>query len=146
MWNREGRREVAGGFAASFEDLALAIPELADDLRLAGREPGWVNAATRAAELWGSRAMRGEVDDPSVAAAVVFVGANLVIVNADGERLTFRFDTRDFDRTASISVSGWYLTPAATRRALRLTSGRMTWHFDPNGAFVRTSLDDRPSN
>jgi hypothetical protein len=74
-----------------------------------------------------------------VAASIVFVGTGLVTVSAQGERHTFRFDTRDFDRAAAVSVSGFFLTPAATRKATRLTAGETTWHFDPNGTLTRVT-------
>jgi hypothetical protein len=136
---------LAGAFAACHQDLARAIPEVASELREASAEPAWRAAMERAADLWRTRHMRGEVSDRRVSAEVLFVGANLVTVLADGERLTFRLDTRDFDRTAAIWVSGWHLTPAATRRALRLTAGGTTWHFDPGGALLRTSRDTATS-
>ena len=95
---------LAGGFAANVEPIARAVPELAASLRVASTERFWQDAAVRAAELWKTRHMRGEVDDRSVVANVVFVGSNLVSVDAEGVRLTFRFDTSAFDRGQPTSV------------------------------------------
>jgi len=125
---------LAGGFAASSETLASAIPELADDFRSTKNVHAWTAAVERAADLWKNRHTRGGVDGRSVPAKIIFVGANLVTLEADGERLTFRFDTRDFDRNAPLTVSGWIRTPAGTRRATRLIAGDKTWHFDASGA------------
>jgi hypothetical protein len=128
---------LAGAFAASSERLAAVLPELAETLAEAAREPGWSSARARAEQAWNTRKMRGEVDERSTPATLVFVGANLVSVDADGERLTFKFDTSEFDRGASIAVSGWFRTPAGTRRATRLHAGTKCWSFDPTGALVR---------
>jgi hypothetical protein len=127
---------LAGAFAGASGALAAALPELAEELHTASTDATWVDAKEQAANLWRNRHTRGEVDDRSCPATVVFVGANLVVVTADGERLTFRFDTNTFDRTASLSVSGWIVTPAGTRRATRFTAGRTTWHFDPAGSLA----------
>jgi hypothetical protein len=115
------------------------LPGLETDLARVARDPSWAAAAKRGAELWSKRHVRGEVDEASVTASIVFVGAGLVTVSAEGERHTFRFDTRDFDRDAAISVSGFFLTPAATRKATRLAAGETTWHFDPSGTLTRVT-------
>jgi hypothetical protein len=130
---------LAGGFAAAHEALANAVPELADSFRGASQEPAWIAARDRAAELWKTRHLRGEMDERSAPATLVFVGANLVTVASDGQRLTFRFDTNDFDRSGPFSLSGWVTTAAATRRATRLTAGRTTWHFDPAGVLTHVT-------
>lgn len=130
---------LAGAFAGSVDQLATALPELEVDLARVAREPSWAAAAKRAAELWSTRHVRGEVDDTRVAASIVFVGAGLVTVSAQGEHHTFRFDTRDFDRAAAVSVSGFFLTPAATRKATRLRAGETIWHFDPGGTLTHVT-------
>jgi hypothetical protein len=135
---------LAGGFAASVEEIVIAVPELADDLRTAATEPTWVRARARAAELWRTRHVRGEVDERRVAASIVFVGERLVTVDADGQRHTFRFDTKTFDRNAAVTVSGFVLTPAATSKATRLTSGTTTWQFDASGSLVQVSGAKQP--
>lgn len=127
---------LAGSFAASSEPLSAAVPQLAEPWRAASSLPSWTEARERASELWRTRHSRGPIDDRSDPATVVFVGARLVTVNAAGERLTFTFDTKDFDRTAPLSVSGWIVTPAGTKRATRLTSGGRTWELDERGKAV----------
>ena len=130
---------LAGALAASADQLAAAVPELASDLGSACREGPWLAAAERAAELWMTRHTRGEVNHQVVPATVIFVGSKLVTVDADGVRLTFRFDTRAFDRSAPVSVSGCYLTPAGTRKATQLAAGSNTWTFDLSGTLVQAT-------
>lgn len=133
---------LAGGFAANAEKIAAAVPEVAESLRVASTEQFWQDAAVRAAELWKTRHMRGEVDDRPVVANVVFVGSNLLSVDAEGVRLTFRFDTSSFNRNLPASVSGWYSTPAGTRAATSLTNGATTWRFDQRGQLVSVDSTD----
>jgi hypothetical protein len=127
---------LAGAFAACADQLANAVPELRDHLETASREEPWLAAKHRAGQLWRTRHSRGDVDHRAAPARVIFVGANLVMLDADGVRLTFRFDTRAFDRGAAISVSGWFLTPAGTRRATQLNAGDKSWTFDVAGALA----------
>lgn len=127
---------LAGGFAANAERLGAEVPELAAELASASKEAPWRAAAERAEALWTRRHVRGDVDDTERPATVVFVGAQLVSVDADGARLTFRFDTRSFDRAQPLFVSGWYRTPAQTRMATRLRSGARSWTFDLAGKLI----------
>jgi hypothetical protein len=127
---------LAGGLAANADRIARAVPELAHELRAAADDGAWRSAVERSAELWRTRHVRGELDERSAAATVVFVGSQLVSVDADGARLTFRFDARAFDRALPVSVSGWHRTPAGTRVARKLTNGATTWTFDFDGKLV----------
>jgi hypothetical protein len=127
---------LAGGFAANASLIAREVPELADPLRIASADPRWQGAVVHAAELWRTRHMRGAVEDRPVSATVVFLGSKLLTVDADGVRLTFRFETSSFDRTKPISVSDWHETPAGTRAAMKLTNGASTWRFDQRGQLV----------
>ncbi|HEY1954166.1 MAG TPA: hypothetical protein VGH28_01100 [Polyangiaceae bacterium] len=124
---------VAGTFAANAERLANAAPELAPDVRRARETAEWKAAASRAKEIWETRHVRGAIDDRAVPAKVVFVGAKLLVVEAEGTRVTFHFDTANFDRSAPAAVSGWFTTPAGTRSATKLTNGTRSWSFDFRG-------------
>lgn len=127
---------IAGVLAANAETIAGAVPELAETVRSAAAEPAWQAAVARARALWESRNVRGEIEDREVPAKVVFVGAGLVTVDAEGVRLTFRFDTSPFDRAQPVAVSGWYTTPASTRVAGVLINGARRWRFDPQGKLI----------
>lgn len=127
---------VAGSFAAGAEALARAAPELADDVRRARETPEWRAAAERARAIWETRHVRGAIEDCPVEATIVFVGAKLLVVQADGARVTFHFDTSGFDRGAPVFVSGWFRTPAGTRGATKLGNGAREWNFDFRGQLV----------
>lgn len=127
---------LACAFAACADEIAGAVPELAPALRDAQATPAWRAAEKRARELWQGRHARGDVEERPVPATVVFVGGKLLMVDADGARLTFRFDTGAFDRTQPVSVSGWCRTAAGTSVATRLTCGCRTWTFDLRGELV----------
>jgi hypothetical protein len=135
---------LAGAFALNADKIAEAVPELAEALREAQSEGSWRDAAARAGDLWKNRHQRGDIDERSVAATVVFVGSNLATVDAEGVRLTFRFDTRSFNRNLPVSVSGWYSTAAGTRAAMRLKNGEITWNFDQRGQLASVEPGDRP--
>ena len=53
----------------------------------------------------------------------MFFGAGLVIVEARGQRYTFRFDTSTIDKTRVPVVSGWFTTPARTTQPSQLIVG-----------------------
>jgi len=124
---------LAGGFAANALRVAEAIPQLSTELRAASAEPSWRQAVAHGAALWKTRHLRGPVEDRPVAATIVFLGANLLTVEADGLRLTFRLPTNRLDQSLTLSVSGWYGTPAGTRVATTLTNGPNVWRFDYRG-------------
>ncbi len=127
---------LAGALVVNAPAIAERVPVLAAALRSLQAEPTWQSAIERSALLWQQRHVRGELDARPVLARVVFMGANLLSVEADGKRLTFRFDTRAFDRETAIFVSDWYRTPAGTCVASSLTDGTTTWRFDPRGALI----------
>ena len=83
-----------------------------------------------------SRNVRGETEDREVPATVLFAGSGLVTLDAEGVRLTFRFDASSFDRAQPVFVSGWHTTPAKTRVASVLINGPRTWRFDPQGKLI----------
>ena len=124
---------LAGGFAANALRIAEAIPQLSTELRAASAEPSWRQAVAHGAALWKTRHLRGPVEDRPVTATIVFLGANLLTVEADGLRLTFRLPTNRLDQSLTLSVSGWYGTPAGTRVATTLTNGPNVWRFDYRG-------------
>ena len=130
---------LAGGFAANAERIAESVPELAGELRAAAQEPAWRAAVERAADLWHRRHVRGELDDRAIPAQVVFVGSQLLLLDCDGERHTFKLDTRGFDRAQPVSLAGWYRTPAGTRVATRLINGQKEWRFELDGS-LRSAL------
>jgi hypothetical protein len=119
--------------AANALRIAEAIPQLSTKLRAASAEPGWRQAVANAAALWKTRHLRGPIEDRLVAATIVFLGANLLTVEADGLRLTFRLPTNLLDQSLPLSVTGWYGTPAGTRVATTLTNGPNVWRFDHRG-------------
>jgi hypothetical protein len=88
--------------------------------------------------LWQSRHLRGDVDERQSAATVIFVGPSLVLLEADGTRLTFRLDTGSFDPAQPTLVSGWYRTAAGTRVATKLCNGSTTWTFDQQGWLIKS--------
>ncbi len=139
---REAIAFLAGGFAAGAPRLAAAVPELRREIEEAASSAEWRAAVDRAADAWRSRHVRSNLDARKVHARPVFVGSGLVTVDAEGERYTFRFDTTGLDRGSPMFVSGRFLTPAATRRATRLTAGATSWHFDAAGTFMRASRVD----
>jgi hypothetical protein len=98
--------------------------------------PEWSAATGEARRLWETRHQRGDIDERAVAAKVVFVGGRSLIVEAEGVRLTFSFDTRAFDRQQLVLVSRWFKTAAGTPGALRLTQGQTAWSFDPRGQLL----------
>ncbi len=127
---------LAGAFAASLPTRAQEVPELSEALRAAAATAEWKAAVDRAKELWEKRHMRGEVDEREVPATLVFMGANLVTLEAEGERLTFRMDTKALDRGLPWSVSRWIKNPAGSLVALRLINGKRAWDFDARGQFL----------
>ncbi len=124
---------IAGSFAGNAELLASAAPALAADVRRASETPEWKAATARAKEIWETRHVRGAIEERPVPAKVVFVGAKLLVLEADGARITFHFDTSKLDRSAPMSISGWFETPAGTRSATKLLNGPRTWTFDFRG-------------
>lgn len=93
----------------------------------------WRQAVAHGAALWKTRHLRGPVEDRPVPATIVFLGANLLTVEADGLRLAFRLPTNRLDPSLTLSVSGWYGTPGGTRVATTLTNGPNVWRFDHRG-------------
>jgi hypothetical protein len=127
---------MAGGIAYNVEAISASVPELAPMLKELSVGPLWVRARERTEAMWKTRLIRGDVDETKEAATVVFVGAKLVTVQADGVRQSFSFDASAFDREKPVFMSGWFTTPAGTRRALRLHCGERTWTFDPSGVLT----------
>jgi hypothetical protein len=119
---------LAGAFAS-----AVDAPELSADLEAARHTDAWREAIARAKAHWERRHLRGEINDRVVKADIVFVGAQILMVDAEGARLTFRFDTKELDRSQPVSVTRWFKTPAGTVGALRLVNGSKAWDFDARG-------------
>lgn len=127
---------LAGAFAANAEQIAIAVPEIASDLRAAAVTASWRDSAARASALWQSRHARGDIDDLHVPGTIVFSGEKLVYVEAEGRRLMFRLPARQLDGSRPITVSGWCKTAAGTRVATKLINGERVWTFDLRGEVV----------
>lgn len=118
------------------EFLAGAFAAVAPEAEALRQTELFVNAVARAKSHWDGRHQRGAIEERSVTGTIVFTGAQLLMVEADGVRLTFRFDTSELDRAQPLSVSRWFKSPAGTPGALRLVSGRKTFDFDERGQRV----------
>ena len=127
---------LAGAFAANAEPMAVAIPEIASDLRAAAANASWRDSAARASALWQSRHARGDIEELEVPGKIVFSGEKLLYVEAEGRRLMFRVSARQLDGSRPITVSGWCKTAAGTRVATKLINGERVWTFDLRGEVV----------
>ncbi|MFL5321269.1 MAG: hypothetical protein ACJ790_16535 [Myxococcaceae bacterium] len=125
---------LAGAFAAAATQLGDSAPVLVK----AADSPSWKAAAARSEELFRTRFMRSDLEERPSEGKFVFVGAALAVIEADGERLTFKFDTTLIDRSKPPMVSGWWKTPAGTKQASTLTVGEVTLNFDQSGALLKT--------
>jgi hypothetical protein len=78
-----------------------------------------------------------KLDRTEVEGTYVFVGANLVIVTADGTRSAFRFVVPpDLDRRLSPFVSSFRTAPSGERFASVLRIGTRVWRFDNDGKLI----------
>jgi hypothetical protein len=129
---------LAAELASISDHLIARVPELAPRVEAARLTPAWQGAAQRARDLWTNRGVRSESVDRPVPGKFTFVGVALAVVEADGKRFTFRFDTSRIDRSSTPIISGWWMTPARTQQPSTLTVGATTWHFDSRGDLVDT--------
>jgi hypothetical protein len=124
---------LAAEIAATSDQLLAAVPEVGPLVEAARGKAPWRDAALRAHTLWANRNVRSEVEDRPVEGKFTFFGAGLVVVEAESQRFTFRFDTSKIDRTRAPVVSGWWTTPAGTKQPSQLIVGDVTLRFDPSG-------------
>ncbi|MBS2032006.1 MAG: hypothetical protein JST54_29175, partial [Deltaproteobacteria bacterium] len=129
-------RFLAAELANTADQLAAIAPELGPRIAEARQTKAWREAPAVARELWAKRAMRSEVEDRPVSGKLVYVGASVAIVEAEGVRHTFRFDTSRVDRSASVTLADWFTTPAKTQQPMRLTIGALSLRFDQRGNLV----------
>lgn len=121
---------------AGVEFLAGAFAAVAPEAEAQRHTELFQQAIARAKSHWDRRLQRGPIDERAVPATIVFAGAQLLMVEADGVRLTFRFDTKELDRSKPLQVARWYTSPAGTPGALQLVSGAQVWNFDERGQRV----------
>jgi hypothetical protein len=70
-------------------------------------------------------------------ATIVFCGANLLVVTANGARLSFRFPVPpELGPSTPVFVSGWWTARSGDRFASVLRFGGRTLHFDNDGKLL----------
>jgi hypothetical protein len=122
--------------------IAEQVPELREDIRVALTTDVWKAALEAAPRLWGARFVQGDIDPTEVPARVTFLGANLIVLDAKGERVSFKFPTAGIANVSTAVVSGWWSTPAGTRSATVLRIGDRRWIFDFSGKLVNEASVD----
>lgn len=127
---------MGGFFALVHPQIAAQLPELESILRAAAASQKWRAASEQAPRLWANRHVEGDIDATDVASVVVFAGANLVVLDAGGTRITFRFPVQGIKKGDAAQVSGWWTTPAGTRSATVLAIASRVWRFDVAGRLV----------
>ncbi len=118
------------------EQIADQVPELRADIRTALATDTWKVALEAAPGLWAARFVQGDIDATVVPAKIVFLGENLIVLDANGERVSFKLATAGIAKVSSVLVSGWWRTRAGTRSATVLQVGEQRWTFDFSGKLV----------
>lgn len=130
---------LAALFVTHAPEISRQVPELLAPLEAAASAPEWRAALLAGPRLWSHRAVTGDIDPTELAATIVFVGANLLVLDAGGRRVSFKFPVQGISKTDGARVSGWWTTPAGTHAATVLRIGSRTWQFEPSGKLVATS-------
>jgi hypothetical protein len=129
-------RFLAGSLGANRALLASRFHALASGLEGPETRTAWESAFRDAQLLWPARHQRDPKDARTDEASVVFASAHLLMLDVTGERVTFRFDTRGFDPSQPVKVSGWCHNSAGVRVATELINGTQRWTFDLAGQLV----------
>jgi len=130
---------LAALFVTHAPEIGQQVPELVPAIDAATATTQWRAALLSAPRLWSHRAVSGDIDPTEIAATIVFVGANMVVLDAGGRRVSFKFPVQDISTTDSAHVSGWWTTPAGTHAATVLRIGSRTWQFEPSGKLIATN-------
>ena len=126
-------------FVTYAPEISQQVPELATPIEVAMSTPEWRAALLAAPRLWSHRSVSGDIDPTEHPATILFVGANLLVLDAGGRRVSFKFPVQDISKADAAHVSGWWTTPAGTRAATVLRIGNRTWQFEPSGKLIATS-------
>lgn len=113
--------------------LAEQVEELRPELEAAAATVEWISALEAAPRLWATRLLEGAIDPTELPGVVTFAGANMVVVDVSGQRMTFKFPAEGIAKGDAAHVSGWWTTPAGTRSATELRIGTRVWRFDLYG-------------
>jgi len=116
--------------------IAEQVPELREDIRVALTTDAWKVALEAAPRLWGARFVQGDLDLTEVPAKITFLGRNIIVLDANGERVSFKLATAGIASSSTAMVSGWWVTPAGTRSATVLRIGDRRWIFDFSGKLL----------
>jgi hypothetical protein len=129
-------RFLAGSLGANRSLLASRFHALASALEASETRTAWETSFRDAQLLWPTRHQRDPKDARTDEASVVFASAHLLMLDVKGERVTFRFDTRGFDPSQPVKVSGWCHNSAGVQVATELINGTQRWTFDLGGQLV----------
>ncbi|PCC68462.1 hypothetical protein SAMN02745121_09090 [Nannocystis exedens] len=116
------------------------VPELAAPVEVAMSTPKCQAAVLAGPHRWSHRLVSGEIDPTERPATIIVVSANLVVLDAGGRRVSFKFPVQDISKADAAHVSGWWTTPAGTQAATVLRIGDRTWHFEPSGKLLPTPV------
>lgn len=112
--------------------IAAQIPSLMSELGAVGSSAAWQQAAAAREQLERTRNVARERGPAWVHGTVTFRGAQLLRVQADGTRFTFKLDTSKLPNTQDAAVGeiweGW--TGSLAARKLRLGDKVVTFDYD----------------
>ncbi len=123
-------------FVTCAREFARQVPELVAPVEAALSTPVWQAALRAGPRLWAERFVSGDIDPTEIPATIVFVGEKLIILEAGGHRVSFKFPVDGVKKTDAAHVSGWWTTPAGSRAANVLRIGDRTWRFEPSGRLI----------
>jgi hypothetical protein len=113
-----------------------AVPSVRPLVEVARRGDVWQRVGAEMAELVRRRNVAHDKTPDWVSASVVFKGAQLVMVQAEGlPRFTFRFDTSSLVDSREVAVGALWESWAGTVGARRLKVGNSVFTFDYDGKY-----------
>ena len=118
--------------------IADKVPSLAAELKAASSSEAWRQAATDREGLERTKNVARERGPAWVNGTVVFRGAQLLVVQADGSRFTFKFDTSRIPDAKDIAVGDLWESWTGNLSARKLKVDNTVVAFDYDGTVLQS--------
>lgn len=118
--------------------IADKVPSLAAELKAASSSEAWRQAATDREGLERTKNVARERGPAWVNGTVVFRGAQLLVVQADGSRFTFKFDTSRIPDAKDIAVGDLWESWTGSLSARKLKVDNTVVAFDYDGTVLQS--------
>ncbi len=118
--------------------IADKLPSLAAEVKAAGSSVAWRRAAADREELERTRNVARERGPGWIDGTVVFRGAQLLLVQADGTRFTFKLDTSSLPDTKDVAVGDLWESWTGDLSARKLRMSNAVIAFDHDGKVLQS--------